>query len=312
MVLRHAFTSMGCPCAIQIEAAAPEIAGMAINRAVAEVDRLDRKYSHYREDSLLAQWCASAGTARVHRVDDESAHLLDVAALLHQQSGGLFDVTAAPLTRLWDGQRGSLPDTTEVERARALVGWRRVHWQRPELRLTRAGMRLDFGGLVKEYAADRAARICQEAGVAHGAVDLGGDLSLIGAHADGSPWRVGIRHPRASGALASIDLTHGGLATSGDYERALVVDGRRYCHIVDPRSGRPVDSYASVSVIADGCLLAGAAATLAMLLGIEAGSAYLRELGLAHLTVTVDGEVGGSVARVRALPGAQAGPFASK
>ena len=85
MVLRHAFTSMGCPCAIQIEAAAPDIARVAIDRAVAEVDRLDRKYSHYRDDSLLAQWCASAGTARVHRVDDQNrgvlgARLTDAAA----------------------------------------------------------------------------------------------------------------------------------------------------------------------------------------------------------------------------------------
>lgn len=294
-MLRHAFVSMGCPCAIQIEAAAPEIARVAIDRAVAEVDRLDRKYSHYRDDSLLAHWCAGAGSAEVHSVDDESAHLLDVAALLHQQSGGLFDVTAAPLTRLWDGQRRALPDTAEVERARALVGWHRVHWRRPELRLTHAGMRLDFGGLVKEYAADRAARICREAGVVHGVVDLGGDLSLIGAHPDGSPWRVGIRHPRAAGALASIELASGGLATSGDYERTLRVGGKHYAHIVDPRTGIPVDGYASVSVVADSCLVAGAAATLAMLLGVDAGRNYLHELGLAHLTVTVDGEVGGSM-----------------
>ena len=102
-------------------------------------------------------------------------------------------------------------------------------------------MRLDLGGVVKEYAADRAAQLCREAGIAHGMVDLGGDLAVIGAHADGQPWLAGIKAPRAiEGAIAQIELFSGGLATSGDYERVMIVDGRRYSHIIDPVSGYPV------------------------------------------------------------------------
>jgi thiamine biosynthesis lipoprotein len=158
-------------------------------------------------------------------------------------------------------------------------------------------MRLDLGGVVKEYAADRAAAICREHGTVHGVVDLGGDLSLIGPHGDGTPWCVGIKAPLAPGqAAAEIALARGALATSGDYERAMVVDGRRYSHIVDPRSGEPVQSFASVSVIADSCLVAGAASTLAMLFGIERGAAWLRELGLPHLTIDAAGRMGGDIA----------------
>lgn len=290
--LKREFTGMGCPCSIQIEHLDGRIADAAIAAAMAEVDRLDRKYSHYRGDSLLAIWCGSAGHGRVFEVDAESAALFDLAALLHAQSEGMFDITAGALTRLWD-RRHTLPEPAEIAAARACVGWRHLYWKRPQLRLDRPGMRIDLGGLVKEYAADRAAQACSELGIEAGVIELGGDVRVIGPHLDGSPWRIGIRHPRAEGAIARIDMHEGGLATSGDYERALVIDGRRYSHIVDPRTGWPIQSYASVSVRAQSCLAAGAAATLAMLIGVAAGGGYLRELGLPHLTVDLDGVVGG-------------------
>lgn len=294
-LIRRDFTGMGCPCSIKVEHADARIAHAAILAAMTEVVRLDCKYSHFRDDSLLAVWGGSAGSGRQFEVDNESAGLFDLAALLHAQSGGLFDITAGALTRLWDRPQQTLPDAADIAAARARVGWEHVYWRRPQLRLDLPGLRLDLGGLVKEYAADRAAQACIEAGIEAGVVELGGDVHVIGPHLDGSLWRIGIRHPRADGALARIDIGSGGLATSGDYERALVVDGRRYSHIVDPRSGWPIQSYASVSVRADSCLTAGAAATLAMLLGVQAGTGYLRELGLPHLTVDLDGVVGGNL-----------------
>lgn len=286
---------MGCPCALHLEADDERVAQFARATVITECDRLDRKYSHYRDDSLVARIAAGAGNEI--EVDAEAADLLDFAAALHAQSSGLFDITAGALTRLWDAQNGRLPDKAEIAAARAVTGWRRVHWQRPVLRLGVPGMRLDLGGIVKEYAADRCAGLCRDAGVVAGVVDLGGDLALIDPHRDGSPWIVGIKAPRVPGrAAARIELPRGGLATSGDYERALIVDGRRYSHIVDPRSGEPVQSFASVSVVADSCLVAGAAATLAMLMGMDRGGAYLRELGLPHLTIRDDGCVGGDIA----------------
>ena len=159
-------------------------------------------------------------------------------------------------------------------------------------------MRLDLGGVVKEYAADRAARLCREAGIAHGVVDLGGDLAIVGAHADGSAWVAGIKTPSDTARpVARIELRAGGLATSGDYERSMVVDGRRYSHIVDPASGIPVESFASVSVVADSCLVAGAASTMGMLLGVDAGDEWLRGLGLPYLCVDAAGRTRGTLLR---------------
>lgn len=288
---------MGCPCTLHLETGAGSVAQAAQAAVKAECERLDRKYSHYRDDSLLARIAVSAGSDI--EVDDETADLLDFAAALHEQSDSLFDISAGALTRLWDAQNARLPDKREISAALAVTGWQQAHWRRPFLRLEVPGMRLDMGGIVKEYAADRCAQACRNAGADSGVVDLGGDLALIGPHRDGVPWVVGIKAPRAPGqAAARIELPRGGLATSGDYERVLIIDGRRYSHILDPRSGEPVQSFASVSVVAESCLVAGAAATLAMLMGTERGGVYLRELGLPHLTIADDGRVGGDIACV--------------
>ena len=290
------FNSMGCPCALQLEADAT-MAARAAAAVQAEVDRLDRKYSHYRDDSLVALIGAAADAGESIDVDNETADLLDFSATLYAQSSGRFDITAGALTRLWDLQGGRLPDPQMLADARARTGWQHVGWQRPRLRLGIAGMRLDLGGVVKEYAADRAALLCREVGVEHGIVDLGGDLAVVGAHADGSPWLAGIKAPcDTSRAIAQIQLRSGGLATSGDYERVMIVDGRRYSHIVDPLSGVPVESFASVSVVAGSSLVAGAASTLGMLLGIDAGYAWLQDLGLPFLCIAADGTLSGDLA----------------
>jgi len=291
------FNAMGCPCELQLEADAAD-AARAAAAAQAEVDRLDRKYSHYRDDSLIAQIGAAADAGHGIDVDSETADLLDFAATLHAQSNGRFDVTAGALTKLWDLRASRVPDANALAAALARTGWHRVDWRRPHLNLGIAGMRLDLGGVVKEYAADRAAQVCRESGVNHGVIDLGGDLAVIGAHRDGAPWLAGIKAPRdTSRAIAMIELQRGGLATSGDYERAMVVDGRRYSHIIDPISGRPVESFASVSVVADSCLVAGAAATMGMLLGIDAGYQWLQGLGLPCLCVDAAGKAQGTLLR---------------
>lgn len=294
---RYAFTAMGCPCEIVLECEDDTQVLRAAQAAEAEVRRLDAKYSHYRNDSLIARFAAASDSGETIDVDAESADLLDFAASLHAQSEGRFDISAGALTKLWDPQRGHVPSAGEIAATLSRIGWERVQWQRPFLGFSAPGMRLDLGGVVKEYAADRGAAICQKEGVRHGVVDLGGDLALVGPHADGTAWRVGIKAPLSPGqAAAEIALSRGALATSGDYERAMIVDGRRYSHIVDPRSGEPMQSFASVSVIAESCLVAGAASTLAMLLGVERGATWLRDLGLPHLTIDASGRMGGDIA----------------
>ncbi len=288
---------MGSPCALHVYAERESDLEPAIRLAVDEVARLERKYSRYQDDSLASAINRSAGTRDGIELDPETASLLDYAETCWRESGGRFDVTSGVLRRVWNFKSGRVPARAEVRALLPLVGWQRVEWARPRLRLPTPGMELDFGGYVKEYAVDRVAEILCLAGVRHAMVDLGGDLHAVGPHPDGRPWNVGIRHPRQpERALATLPLERGGLATSGDYERCMLVDGVRYSHVLDPRTGWPVRGLASVSVVAPHCLVAGTATTIALLLGATAGARWLDGLGLPSLRVDARGRVSGALA----------------
>ncbi len=153
-------------------------------------------------------------------------------------------------------------------------------------------MEIDFGGFGKEYAADRAAATLLSHGVRHGFVDLAGDVVVTGPHPDGTPWSLGIRHPRVEGGvLATLPITSGAVATSGDYERFLIFEGRRYTHILNPKSGQPVQSFQSVTAFAPTCLVAGTLTTIAMLRGEKEGAAWLEDSGAAYLAVDGQGRM---------------------
>lgn len=278
------FHRLGGPCVLHLHAADAS-ARQAAAAADVELQRIEARFSRYRLDSIVSQINASAGNPAGIAVDDETAALLDYAAAAHRESGGAFDITSGVLRRVWDFRAARVPKPTEVEALLPLVGWHRLHWQRPRLVLPEAGMEVDFGGFGKEYAADRVAALLLERGIRHGLVDLAGDIRVLGPHPDGQPWQIGLQHPRQAGAIARIALREGAVASSGDYERGFEVDGQRYCHILDPRSGWPVRGLAAVSVVADQCLIAGTAATTAMLLGPEAGRDWLAALQLPHLCV---------------------------
>ena len=202
-------------------------------------------------------------------IDAETAALLRYADQCYRMSDARFDITSGVLRRVWDftARPARLPSAREIAELRVLIGWQLVEWDERAIRLPKHGMEIDFGGIGKEYAVDRAAAILAERGIAHGLVNMGGDVRAIGTQGDGSPWRVGIRDPRRSGeAIAVMEVVDGAVATSGDYERYFEVGGRRYCHILDPRTGMPVTHWRSVSVVAPLCSVAGSCATLAMLL----------------------------------------------
>jgi thiamine biosynthesis lipoprotein len=294
---RYEFKAMGCPCAVELHGRSrPRIEAVA-RAALDEVARIERKYSRYRDDSLTTRINRSAGDPDGVIVDEETAALLDYADTAHRESGGLFDITSGILRRAWDFRSDRLPSEAAIGDLLPRIGWEKVRWERPRLVLPLEGMEVDFGGYGKEYAADRAAELCRSRGARHGLVDLGGDLAVVGARPDGGPWRVGVRHPRAAGAaIATVPLTAGGIASSGDYERFMVVDGVRYGHVLDPRTGWPVKGLASVTVTASHCLLAGTATTVAMLKGATEGAAWLDALGLPNLRVDQRGMPGGTLA----------------
>lgn len=289
MELGFAFTAMACPCELRLVGGEPPPLRAAADAAIAEVRRIEAKYSRYRTDSVVSRLNASAGSATGQAVDPETAALLDFAAELHRASEGRFDITSGVLRRAWDFRQPRLPDVAQIDALRPLIGWHQLHWDGQQLALPRPGMEIDLGGIGKEYAADRAAALLADRGLRGGFVDLGGDIRVIGPRADGSPWRLGIQDPRQpSAVLAQIDLGQGALATSGDAARGFDLDGRRYSHLLDATTGWPVQRWHSVSVQAPTCVAAGALATLAMLMGDDA-PAFLRQQQASFLAVGADG-----------------------
>jgi FAD:protein FMN transferase len=289
------FTAMGSPCSLILFGENREAAKVLADKVIADVRRLELRYSRYRDDSLLSKINRVAMDGGSISVDSETAVLLDYANVCHVQSGGVFDVTSGILRRAWHVPANALPSQETIDTLLQRVGWEKLRWQSPLLSFPVPGLELDLGGIVKEYAVDRAAAICREADMNHGVVNLGGDLCVIGPHPDGRPWNVAIAHPRRRGArLRTLALHTGAVATSGDYERCIVHEGIRYSHVLNRHSGWPVRHLVSVSVVADLCVVAGSASTIAMLKETE-GPDWLRDLGTPHLWMDTEGNVGGSL-----------------
>lgn len=276
---------MASVCEVRLEGIDEPALAVAAQAAIDEVRRIDAKYSRYRDDSIVSRLNAAAGTGAFTPVDAETASLLRFAAQLHALSDGLFDITSGVLRRAWDFAAGRVPEVAELAQLLPLIGAARIEWRGEAVHLPLVGMQLDFGGFGKEYAADRAASLLEALGQRHGFVNLGGDIRVVGPRHDGRPWRFGIQHPRrAEATIASIDMTHGALASSGDYERYFEQGGERFCHILDPRSGWPVSTWASVSVTAPACVAAGALSTIAMLKG-DAATQFLRDQRAGFLAI---------------------------
>ncbi len=286
---------MGSPCELRFYAGSSDRADAAHAAATAVIAQLEDRYSRYRAHSLTSRINAAAGSGDWVTVDAETAGLLDYAQQVWQQSEGLFDITSGILRQAWDFRVSRLPLQHDIDALLPRIGWQKVEWCSPRIRLPLPGMELDFGGFVKEYAADAAARALRQQGINHGFVELGGDIAVIGPHPDGSPWRIGISHPRQPGTvLAMLNLHEGALASSGDYERGITVEGVRYGHILNPKTGWPVQTLAAVSVVAPQCLLAGTAATVA-LLKQDAAQDWLQMLALPYLAVTAEAEIFGTL-----------------
>ncbi|MFK7895405.1 MAG: FAD:protein FMN transferase [Myxococcota bacterium] len=304
---RFSLRAMGSPCEIQLYTPKRTDAERVARLCVKELERLEAKYSRYRTDSLASRINDSAGNEQGVEVDEETAALLNFAETAYRESEGRFDPTSGVLRRVWDFKSGRLPSPSALVEVCELVGWHKIVWNKPKFILPQPGMQLDFGGFVKEYAADRLAELCRENGVHSGMIDLGGDLAVIGPHPDGSPWWIGIRNPRSpSEAIARIALESGGLATSGDYERFMIVDGERYSHLLDPRTGESFrGGPACVSVTAPHCLVAGVSATIAMLHAETEAKGFLERVALPHLVVSSSGEISGSARAVSAADSGQ-------
>lgn len=269
--LRGEFVAMAGPCEIYVDTTDVNLAEKIFSIARDEALRIERKFSRYRQDNIVYQINNSSG--RPIQVDEETALLLNYAQEAYHLSEGLFDITCGVLRRVWkfDGS-DRIPSAQAIETVMPLVGWEKISWDGASIRL-QPGMKIDFGGIGKEYAVDRTAVLVRQFGINSTLINYGGDLHALGPRANGQPWEVGLDDPAATGkrTVGKIALYRGGLATSGDARRYLQKDGIRYSHILNPKTGWPaVNPPRSVSVIADTCLEAGMLASFAMLNGEEA------------------------------------------
>jgi thiamine biosynthesis lipoprotein len=286
------WTALGTNCEVQYECADRSVAARFEAEAIAWVAAFEAKYSRFRPDSLVSRINQGAGREWV-AIDAEMEEMLDLCGSLYQLSRGVLDVTALPLLRLWDykAEVPRVPSESEIARARALVGWPKVQRWNECVRLPVAGMALDFGGWGKEYAVDRVAQLAQRHGLTRVLVDFGHDLCAVGA-APGKPaWHIGLENPSRPGTdfWSSIAAKDCGVASSGDYLRGFIVEGRRYGHIIDPRTGWPVaNGCRQVTAIARSCVQAGVLSTTAFILGPEEGIAFVQEIPACEAAIVTD------------------------
>ncbi|MDB6088132.1 MAG: ApbE family lipoprotein [Gammaproteobacteria bacterium] len=263
------FKAMASPCLVLVDTTDAAVGATVGEVVKTEAMRVEEKYSRYRP-SIVTSINENAGD--VIEVDPETADLLDYAVSCYELSEGRFDITSGALRRAWsfDGS-GKPPDPQRVTELLAVVGWHRVQWNRPRLRLA-AGMEIDFGGIGKEYAVDRALLLAQKCTDAPLLINFGGDLRVSGPRHDGSGWRVAIEDVEHVGNSAGLlEFSNGALATSGDTYRHVMGEGVRYGHVLDPRTGWPIaEAPRSVTVHAATCTEAGLLAKLALLRGAGA------------------------------------------
>jgi thiamine biosynthesis lipoprotein len=263
---------MASPCEVHVSGVGRARAEGITATVCAEAQRIEAKFSRYLDGNIVDRINRAEGAPVT--VDEETARLLDYAAELFVLSEGRFDITSGVLRRAWSFDGGeAVPAPETIDSLRASVGWNKVDWQRPVLSMP-AGMEIDFGGIGKEYAVDRASRLVSGK-LSHCMINFGGDLVALGPPAGKTAkpagWTVGIESLSGSGAARRISLTTGALATSGDTRRFVLRDGRRYGHILDARSGWPVEGAPrSVTVLASNCTQAGMLASFAMLMGAGA------------------------------------------
>lgn len=266
---------MGAPVSIKAhltDASGRSRARQVIQRAFAEIKKLDDLFSVYNPDSEISRINKLRKKERL-LISPEAFHLINNSLVFSELTEGAFDITAKPLVDLWNeaGKDKKLPSQEEIARARSRVGYKNVMLdeKRFTIHFNKAGMEIDLGGVAQGYAADRAIAVLVSEGIDNAIVDISGDIYCLGSKMYNEPWKVGVRNPRSRAkTFLELKLKDKAVSTSGDYEKYFIIDGKRYSHIIDPRTGYPVDnSVVSSTAIAGNAATADIMATAIMVLG---------------------------------------------
>lgn len=268
-----------------------DYAAYHIDLAIAEIKRIEALLTTFDEGSQTNQVNAQAGIAPV-RVDKEVFDLIARSLRISAITQGAFDITYGSIDKsLWnfDLHMTALPDPETARASVRLINYRKVllDADAQTVLLKEKGMRIGFGGIGKGYAAEMAKRLLQSRGVASGVVNAAGDLTTWGKQPNGGEWTIGIADPSTKQlALASLNISDLAVATSGNYEKYVTINGQRYSHTIDPKTGLPVSGLKSVTIISPNAEIADALATPVMVMGAAVGIDLINQLsGVACVVV---------------------------
>jgi thiamine biosynthesis lipoprotein len=258
-------------------------ANECINDAVLEIQRIEKLLTTFNEQSQTSLINKNAGIHPV-RVDQEVFQLIERSVRISELTQGAFDITYGSLDkRFWnfDLSMTSLPDKEKAKESVRLINYKNILLDKNELTvfLKEKGMRIGFGGIGKGYAAERAKAVLVQKGVESGIVNAAGDLTAWGHQPGGEPFTIGIADPSASDhPFSFLNITDMAVATSGDYEKYVIIGGKKYAHTIDPKTGYPVSGIKSVTVICPNAEVADAMATPIMVMGIKAGLHMINQI----------------------------------
>lgn len=247
-----------------------------INLAIAEVKRIEQLFTTFSEDSQTNQINNAAGISAV-QADAEVFELIARSVKISELTDGAFDISYGSIDKkLWnfDKTMTELPDAATARSLVRLINYRNIILDKEtnSVMLKQKGMRIGFGGIGKGYAADRAKAVLVNEGVKGGIVNASGDLTTWGLRANGEPWKIGIVHPdNASLPFSHMDVRDIAIATSGNYEKFVMINGKKYSHTINPKTGLPVTGIKSVTIFSPNAELADAMATPVTVMGIKAG-----------------------------------------
>jgi len=273
-----------------------ENAEKAIDAALAEIEKLDRLLNFFSPESEVSHINKNAGIS-VIKVTPDMLDVLDMSLMVSKNTEGAFDVTIGPVITLYDFYKKIKPEDSVIKKNLSFVNYKDLIIDRNEsaVFLKKRGMLIDLGGISKGYAADKAVEVLKRKGIHAGLVSVAGDIKAFGLKPDGRPWKIGIRNPRAKGQeddiLATIELRDMAISTSGDYERFFILNGRRYHHLLNPKTGCPAEESQSVSIITNRAVFTDAFATGIFILGPEKGMRVLEKMGFDGVIVDSQGKV---------------------
>ena len=267
-----------------------EFAQNSLQKAIDEVLRIENLFTTFKQNSQTNLINKNAGTKPV-KVDNEVFDLISRSIKISELTQGAFDITYGGLDKsLWnfDTSMKRLPTKSTAMKMVGKIDYRKVELN-PALKtvfLKESGMRIGFGGIGKGYAADMAKRLLINQGVSSGFVNASGDLVTWGRQSDGSSWTIGLSNPdNQNDTIGTLNINDMAISTSGDYEKYAIIDGKRYSHTIDPKTGLPVHGIKSVSVISTNAELADAMATPIMVMGVETGLRLVNQINLLECVI---------------------------